>query len=48
VADLDIIEENAEEMATGMDNIKVLLKEPSSRRIVKERINILQSAKDAA
>jgi len=33
VPDLDVIEENAEEMLTGMENIKVLLREPSARRI---------------
>jgi len=42
VPDLDVIEEKAEEMATGMENIKVLLKEPSARRLFKERTPVLQ------
>jgi len=33
VPDLDVIEENVEEMLTGMENVKVLIKEPSARRI---------------
>jgi len=41
VPDLDIIEENGEEMATGMENIKVMLRQPSARRIIKERVPIL-------
>ena len=46
VPDLDVIEENVEEMLTGMENIKVLLKEPSARRIFKERTPVLQPSKE--
>ena len=46
VPDLDVIEENAEEMLTGMENIKVLLREPSARRIFKERTPVLQPSKE--
>lgn len=37
---LDVIEERAEEMVTGMENIKVQLREPSAKRIVREKAKI--------
>ena len=37
---LDVIEEKAEEMVTGMENIKVQLREPSAKRIVREKAKI--------
>jgi hypothetical protein len=37
---LDVIEEKAEEMVTGMDNIKVMLREPSAKRIGRQKAKI--------
>jgi hypothetical protein len=37
---LDVIEENAEEMGTGMENIKVMLREPSAKRIGREKAKL--------
>jgi len=37
---LDVIEENVEEMATGMENIKVIIREPSAKRINRGKAKI--------
>jgi hypothetical protein len=34
---LDIIEEKADEMGTGMENIKVMLRQPSARLIISDK-----------
>ena len=34
---MDIIEEKADEMGTGMENIKVMLRQPSARLIISDK-----------